>query len=106
LKIGIIVETNEPEKAWNGVRFGNTALNQGHEVKIFLMSAGVEIESIVHEKYNAKKQVDEFVQNNGTILACGTCIKARNQDESDVCPISTMVDCLNMVEWADKVITF
>jgi len=106
LKIGIILETNEPEKACNGVRFGNTALNHGHEVRIFLMSAGVEIETIVDEKYNAKKQVDEFVRNNGRILACGTCLKARNQDASDVCPISTMVDCLHMVEWADKVITF
>lgn len=75
MKIGIIIETNAPESAWNGVRFGNTALKQGHEVKIFLMSAGVEIESIVHEKYNAKKQIDEFIQNKGTVLACGTCIK-------------------------------
>lgn len=106
MKIGIIIETNEPEKAWNAVRFGNTALKKAHEVKIFLMSAGVEIESIVHEKYNAKKQIDEFVDNNGTVLACGTCMKTRSQAESDVCPISTMTDCLNMVEWADKVITF
>jgi sulfur relay (sulfurtransferase) complex TusBCD TusD component (DsrE family) len=106
LKIGVIIETNEPEKAWNGVRFANTALKQGHNVKIFLMSAGVEVESIVHEKYNAKKQIDEFIQNKGTVLACGTCIKLRNQKESDVCPISTMMDCLSMVEWADKVITF
>ncbi len=106
MRIGIIIETNEPEKAWNGVRFGNTALKQGHDVKIFLMSAGVEIESIVNEKYNAKKQIDEFIQSKGTVLACGTCIKSRKQEESDVCPISTMMDCLGMVEWADKVITF
>jgi uncharacterized protein involved in oxidation of intracellular sulfur len=106
MKIGIIIETNDPEKAWNGVRFGNTALKQGHDVKIFLMSAGVEIESIVHPKYNAKKQIDEFQDNQGIVLACGTCIKSRNQVETDVCPISTMIDCLNMVEWADKVITF
>ena len=101
-----MIETNEPEKAWNGVRFANTALKQGHEVKLFLMSAGVEIESIVHEKYNAKKQIDEFIQNKGIVLACGTCIKSRNQADSDVCPISTMKDCLDMVVWADKVITF
>jgi len=106
LKIGIIIETNDPEKAWNGVRFANTALKQGHSVKIFLMSAGVEIESIVHEKYNAKKQIDDFIQNKGTVLACGTCIKSRNQEQSEGCPISTMMDCLGMVEWADKVITF
>lgn len=106
MKLGIIIETNEPEKAWNAVRFGNTALKQKHEVKIFLMSAGVEIESITHEKYNAKKQIDEFVENNGIVLACGTCLKSRNQKSTDVCPISTMLDCLEMVEWADKVVTF
>jgi uncharacterized protein involved in oxidation of intracellular sulfur len=106
MKFGIIIETNHPEKAWNAVRFGNAALKRGHETKIFLMSAGVEIESIVHEKYNAKKQIDEFVQNKGTILACGTCIKARGQDATEVCPISYMSDCVEMVEWADRVITF
>lgn len=106
MKIGVIIETNEPEKAWNGVRFCNIALKQGHEVKLFLMSAGVEIESIVHEKYNAKRQFDEFVQNNGVVLACGTCIKSRGQDESEACPISTMIDCLDMVLWAERVVTF
>ncbi|MDI6757955.1 MAG: DsrE family protein [Endomicrobiia bacterium] len=106
MKIGIIIETNEPEKAWNGVRFGNTALKQGHEVKLFLMSAGVELESIANEKYNAKLQLEEFAKNHGIILACGTCIKSRNQSETGVCPISTMIDCVQMVEWADKVITF
>jgi uncharacterized protein involved in oxidation of intracellular sulfur len=106
MKIGIIIETNEPEKAWNGVRFGNTALKQGHEVKLFLISAGVEIEGITHEKYNAKRQMEEFAKNNGVILACGTCLESRNQSETEVCPISTMMDCVNMVEWADKVVTF
>jgi sulfur relay (sulfurtransferase) complex TusBCD TusD component (DsrE family) len=106
MRIGILLETSEPEMAWNGVRFANAALRKGHEVKLFLMSAGVEVESITHEKYNAKKQLDEFTANKGTVLACGTCIKNRNQLESEACPISTMVDCVNMVEWADKVITF
>jgi uncharacterized protein involved in oxidation of intracellular sulfur len=106
MKFGIIIETNDPEKAWNAVRFANTALKQSHETKVFLMSAGVEIESITHEKYNAKGQIDEFVANNGVVLACGTCIKSRNQEGTQVCPLSTMNDCLEMVVWADKVITF
>jgi len=106
MKFGIIIGTNEPEKAWNAARLGNTALKQGHEVKIFLMNAGVEIESITHEKYNAKQQIDDFIKNKGIVLACGTCLKSRNQNGSDVCPMSTMIDCVKMVEWADKVITF
>jgi uncharacterized protein involved in oxidation of intracellular sulfur len=106
MKFGIIIETNEPEKAWNGVRFANAALQQNHEVKLFLMSAGVELETIHHEKYNAGQQLNDFVQRGGTVLACGTCIKSRNQSASDVCPISTMNDCLDMAIWADRVITF
>ncbi len=106
MKFGIIIETNEPEKAWNGVRFANASLKKGHEVKIFLMSAGVEIESITHEKFNAKNQIDDFINSKGIVLACGSCIKARNSEGTDVCPISTMNDCIEMVEWADRVITY
>ena len=106
MKIGVIIETNNPEKAWNGIRFANTALKQKHEVQLFLMGAGVEAESITDEKYNVRDQLHDFIDQQGTVLACGTCIRSRNQKESDACPISTMIDCLNMVEWADKVITF
>lgn len=106
MKMGIIIETNEPEKAWNGVRFCNAALNQGHEVKLFLMGGGVEVENITHEKYNAKFQLIEFAKNSGVILACGTCLKSRNLSNTDICPISTMNDCVSMVEWADKVVSF
>lgn len=106
MKFGILIETNEPEKAWNGMRFANASLAKGHEVKVFLMSAGVEIEGIRHEKYDAKAQLDSFVGSGGTVLACGTCIKSRNSQGSDVCPLSTMNDCIAMVEWAERVITF
>jgi sulfur relay (sulfurtransferase) complex TusBCD TusD component (DsrE family) len=106
MKIGIIIETNEPEKAWNGIRFANTAFNEGHEVKLFLISAGVEIESITDAKFNAQQQLEVFADNKGAILACETCIKNRNLSVSDIITVSTMVDCLNMVGWADKVVTF
>lgn len=106
MKTGIIIETNDPEKAWNGVRFGNVALEQGHEVRIFLIGSGVEIESITHKKFDAAEQIEEFAAGGGIVLACGTCMKSRNQSETNVCPLSTMVDCVSMVEWADKVLTF
>lgn len=106
MKFGIIIQTNQPEQAWNAVRFANAALKQRHEVKLFLMGAGVEIEGITHEKYNASRQLHEFSGSGGVLLACGTCIEARNQTESALCPISTMLDCVRMVEWADKVLTF
>lgn len=106
MKIGILLETNEPEKAWNGVRFANTAVKHGHEVRLFLMSAGVEAEGITHETYHVQRQLHEFVVAGGTLLACGTCLNGRQMGASETCPMSTMVDCLDMVLWADKVITF
>ncbi|MHB1154549.1 MAG: DsrE/DsrF/TusD sulfur relay family protein [Eubacteriales bacterium] len=106
MKFGIIIETKEYEKAWNAFRFATASKKQGHEVKVFLMGEAVECELLRHEKFNVAKQVKAFIDAGGDILACGTCLKSRKLEGSDSCPISTMIDCINMVEWADKVITF
>jgi len=106
VKIGIIIETNDPEKAWNGIRFANTALSEGHEVKIFLISAGVEIEGIDDTKFKVQQQLMAFADRKGVIMACGTCLKNRNLTVSDIISVSTMNDCLHIVEWADKTVSF
>ncbi|MHB1050258.1 MAG: DsrE/DsrF/TusD sulfur relay family protein [Bacteroidota bacterium] len=106
MKYGIILETKEYEKAWNAFRFAVTAKKRGHEVKVFLMGEAVECEGLTHEKYNVDAQLRAFVDAGGELLACGTCLKSRQLDEKTACPISTMVDCVEMVEWADRVITF
>jgi len=46
MKIGVILETKEPEKAWNDFRFANTSLRRQHSVKLFLMGEAVECEEI------------------------------------------------------------
>jgi sulfur relay (sulfurtransferase) complex TusBCD TusD component (DsrE family) len=106
MKIGIILETKEYEKAWNAFRFAVTAKKQGYEVKLFLMGEAVECQGLTHEKYNVDEQLNNFVNAGGEILACGTCLKSRQLDSTDACPISTMVDCVNLVVWADKTVTF
>jgi len=106
VKLGIILSTKEPEKAWNAFRFGVTALKANHNVKVFLINEGVEAEEIENEKYNVKEQVEAFTSNKGQILACGSCLKSRQKEESNVCPISTMQDLLKLVEESDKTLTF
>lgn len=106
MKLGIIIETKEPEKAWNAFRFAITGRKQDHEVKVFLMGEAVECESVHHKNYDVAEQLATFIKAGGEILACGTCLKSRQLDGSDACPISTMVDCLKLVEWADKTVTF
>jgi sulfur relay (sulfurtransferase) complex TusBCD TusD component (DsrE family) len=106
MKIGIIIETKEFEKAWNAFRFGVTAIRERHKVKIFLMGEAVECEGLMHEKYNVNEQLNKFVELGGNILACGTCLKSRQKEGTEACPLSTMVDCVKMAEWADKTLTF
>lgn len=106
MRVGIILQSNDPEKAFNGVRFCNAAVSSGHLVKLFLMSAGVEVEQITEEPYNVREQLYRFVEQGGEVLACGTCMKGRKQVPTQACPVSTMNDCVQMVDWADKVVTF
>ena len=106
MKIGIIIETKEFEKAWNAFRFAVTAKKQGNEVKVFLMGEAVECDGLTHEKYNVDEQLRLFISSGGEVLACGTCLKSRQLSGSDSCPVSTMIDCVNMVTWADRVVTF
>ncbi|EKD50730.1 MAG: hypothetical protein ACD_62C00444G0007 [uncultured bacterium] len=106
MKFGIILETKEPEKAWNALRFAVASIKNKHEVRLFLMGEAVECENLLHEKYNVAAQIKEFTENGGNILACGTCLKSRQLNASETCPLSTMVDCVQMVEWADRVLTF
>lgn len=106
MKFGIILETKEYEKAWNAFRFAVTSKKQGHEVKVFLMGEAVECEGLVHEKYNVDGQLKMFLAEGGEIMACGTCLKSRQLKGTEACPLSNMVDCINMVVWADRVITF
>ena len=106
MKLGVIIETKEFEKSWNAMRFSVTAKKNGHEVKVFLMGEAVEIENLHHEKYDVAAQVQAFCEVGGEIFACGTCLKSRNLEGSEACPLSTMIDCLKIVEWADKMVTF
>ncbi len=106
MKIGIVISTNEPEVVWNAFRFGITSLKANNDTAAFLINSGVEVESIKHEKYNVEEQMELFIKNKGRMLACGTCLKSRDNEGSAVCPISTMNDLLKLVEESDKILTF
>ncbi len=106
MKIGIVLSTNDAEEVWNAFRFGNVALKENHLVRVFLVNKGVESEDIKSERFPVKEQLQTFVENNGELLACGTCMKNRQKEESNFCPIATMKDLLEIVGWADKLLTF
>ncbi|MFW5938449.1 MAG: DsrE family protein [Halanaeroarchaeum sp.] len=105
MNLGLIVETNDPERVWNAFRLANTALDSGHSVEAFLLGDGVEAPDLEHEKFNPHGILSKFVLNDGELFACGSCLDSRDLDADDLRPRSTMDDCLEIVENADEVLT-
>ncbi len=106
MKIGVVLNTNDAETAFNALRFGVMALGNKHEVKTFLLGSGVELENIEGGKFDIKKHLNSYLEFGGEILACGTCLTLRHKEGSNVCPISSMADLMKMVEESDRILTF
>jgi uncharacterized protein involved in oxidation of intracellular sulfur len=106
MKLGVIVYSGDAEVVWNAFRFGNFTLNQGDQVKVFLLAKGVEAESLDIDKFKVTDMMKDFVKAGGQILACGTCLSFRRSEGNKLCPISTMQDMYNIVKESDKVVTF
>ncbi|PIZ70873.1 sulfur reduction protein DsrE [Candidatus Peregrinibacteria bacterium CG_4_10_14_0_2_um_filter_43_11] len=107
MKLGIIISQTNPETNWNALRLANFAIREGDEVKIFLVGEGVEYEASNSEKFNIQEQVAKFLKSEKAhILACGTCLKSRNQEDTNTCPMSSMKDLYALVQESDKILTF
>ncbi|GBC75156.1 hypothetical protein HRbin06_00470 [archaeon HR06] len=102
----IIVNTKDVETVWNTLRLACTALIRGHKVNIFLLGAGVEIDSINDKNFDIRKLWERFLELGGEALSCGTCLRIRNKNSSELCPISSMDDLVTLSEEADKVMVF
>jgi sulfur relay (sulfurtransferase) complex TusBCD TusD component (DsrE family) len=106
MKVGVVIYSSDPETVWNGFRFGNFALQEKDQVKVFILAKGVECESLDKEKFNITEQIQSFVQSGGKIFTCGTCLKIRKMEGSEMCPLSTMKDLYEIVRESDKIVTF
>ena len=106
MKIGIVISTNDAETCWNALRLANYSLGQKDQVKVFFLGKGVEYEKASTSKFNTVEQAEKLLQGGGKLFACGTCIKSRQQEESGLCPLSTLKDLYDIVKECDKVLTF
>ncbi|ELY48545.1 DsrE family protein [Natronolimnohabitans innermongolicus] len=104
-RIGIVLETADSERAWNALRLGITAAEDGHDVSVFLLGEGVEAEEITDEQFDVRDRMEAFVDAGGDLQACGTCLEIRNSEESEYCSMSTMSDLLEIVTSSDRVLT-
>ena len=106
MKIGIIISSNDAETCWNALRYANFCLGQKGEAKVFFVGKGVEYQKVSTDKFNTIEQADKFLKSSGKVYASGTCIKSREQEGSEMCPINTMKDMYDIVKESDKVVTF
>lgn len=104
MKIGVVLNSREPETAWNALRFGLTALLEGHEVTTFLLGPGVEVEDIRHKQFDAASVLKDYIENGGKILVCGACMDVRGMKTER--QKNVMNDLVNLVAESDRVVTF
>jgi len=106
MKLGIVIYSNDPETVFNAFRLGVFSLGKGDSVRVFLLAKGVESEALDDNQFKVSEQMQSFVDANGEIFACGTCLKIRKSESSDMCPMSTLEDLHLIIEESDKLLTF
>ncbi len=106
MKLGLILSSNDPETAFNALRLANFSKGQGDEVAVFLLGKGVELDQIKSEEFEVQGQAETLLKAGGRIAACGTCLRLRGMEGSEVCPLSTMKDLYELLRESDRVISF
>jgi len=56
-------------------------------------------------KSEVKGQVRKALDAGARFLACGACLKLRDSDGSEICPLSTLKDQYEIVRDSNKLIT-
>ena len=105
MKLGMVITQTDPETVFNALRLALFSLKQGDEVRIFLSGRGVEIDQINDPKFDVKAQAQKVLDAGGRFLACGTCLKLRNSEGSEICPLSTLKDHYEIVRDSDRLVT-
>jgi uncharacterized protein involved in oxidation of intracellular sulfur len=91
---------------WNALRFGNFALANADEVKVFLIGSGVEIKSLDTDKFNVAEQLQTLIKNDGKVFVCGTCLETHQIEAPEAFKVSTLKDIHEIIKESDKVISF
>jgi len=105
MKFGLIITQTDPETVFNALRLALYSLQQGDEVRIFLSGKGVDFDKIEDPKFDVKGQALKVLTAGGQYFACGACLKLRNLQGSEICPLSTLKDQYEIVRDSDRIIT-
>jgi sulfur relay (sulfurtransferase) complex TusBCD TusD component (DsrE family) len=106
MRLGMVVSVAEPETVFNVLRLANLAVGQGDSASVFLLGRGVELDQIEDAHFDVLAQARTLIDAGGEILACGTCLKLRSSQGSELCSMSTMEDLYELILNSDQVVTF
>jgi len=106
MKLAVIITQNNPEQVFTAMRFANFALKEGDTVSVFLTAEGVELEQLSDDRFDIRGQAESLVRAGGDIQACGTCLKSRDAQGSEICTSSNMQVMYTLVKESDRVVTF
>jgi uncharacterized protein len=102
----IISENTNGDKATIGFTMANAALGSGMEVAVFLVSDGVELTregaaDMAHVKpfRPLEEMIHSFVENGGTLIACGSCYQNRNLRQEENAPGVRVTGIGELVNW-------
>ena len=105
-KWAIVITSQEAEKTWNAMRLALFAQKQGKQVSVFFLGAGVNYSKISTSKFDISDLVEEFVDSGGQVHACGLCLRLHSIKPSATCPVGTMKMLFELINQAQKVLTF
>ena len=105
MKLGVVITQTDPETVFNALRLALYSLEQGDVVRIFLSGRGVEIDAIEDPRFDVQGEAQKVLKAGGEFLACGTCLKLRNSEGSEVCPLSTLRDHYEVIRDSDRLVT-
>ncbi|MCK6490402.1 MAG: DsrE family protein [Planctomycetes bacterium] len=106
MKLLVTLSAADPETAFNAFRLASFARAKGDAVSVFLIGKGVDFEHAADDRFDARGQAEKLLSAGGSIQACGTCLKIRNSNGSEVCPLSTMQTLYDLIAGADRVVSF
>ncbi|MBN1863766.1 MAG: DsrE family protein [Victivallales bacterium] len=105
MRLGMVISQTEPETVFNALRLALYSLEQGDSVKIFLSGKGVEIHGISDAKFDVPGICKQILDAGGEFMACGSCLKLRNSQGNEICPLSTLKDHYDLVRDSDRIVT-
>ncbi len=105
MNLGMIITQTDPETVFNALRLALYSLEQGDSVRIFLSGRGVEIDRIEDPKFDVKTQATKVLDAGGEFFACGVCLKLRESEGTEICPLSTLKDHYEIVRDSDRLVT-